>query len=160
PGERTGHRGRQPAGEQDEHGGIAGLAAVAALAPSLTAARVIGSAPLSSALDSAGDPTVLVLLTSGLAASVAGALPGRPGVRRRALLATILLPACLAALLVAIVGADRVGGALTGSPVWSVAAQAVLVTGLVAWTVGGARCVPLPGRAPRADAQDDVPRAP
>ncbi len=139
---------------------LAGLAAVAALAPSLTAARVIGSAPLSSALDSAGDPIVLVLLTSGLAASVAGALPGRPGVRRRALLATILLPACLAALLVAIVGADRVGGALTGSPVWSVAAQAVLVTGLVAWTVGGARCVPLPGRAPRADAQDDVPRAP
>ncbi|MBF4620052.1 SCO7613 C-terminal domain-containing membrane protein [Clavibacter sp. VKM Ac-2542] len=139
---------------------LVGLVVVAALAPSLTAGRVIGSAPLTSALDSAGDPVVLVLLTSGLAASVAGALPGRPGVRRRALLATVLLPAGLAAPLVAIAGADRVGGALTGSPIWSIAAQAVLLAGLVAWTVGGARGVPLPARAPRADAQDDVPRPP
>ncbi|RII93460.1 hypothetical protein DZF96_15545, partial [Clavibacter michiganensis] len=139
---------------------LAGLVAVAALAPSLATARVIGSAPPSSALDSAGDPVVLVLLACGLAASVAGALPGRPGVRRRALLATAMLPACLAAPLVAIVGADRVGGALTGSPVWSIAAQTALVAGLVAWTVGGARRVPLPAPAPRVDAQDDVPRAP
>ncbi|PPF56679.1 hypothetical protein C5C13_10640 [Clavibacter michiganensis] len=139
---------------------LAGLVVVAALAPSLTAGRVIGSAPLSSALASAGDPVVLVLLASGLTVSVAGVLPGRPGVRRRALLATVLLPAGLAALLVAIVGGDRVGGALTGSPIWSITAQAVLLAGLVAWTVGGARGVPLPARAPRADAQDDAPRPP
>lgn len=139
---------------------LAGLVAVGALAPSLTAARVIGTVPLSSALDAAADPVVLVLLASGLAALVSGILPGRPGVRRRALLSTVLLPACVAALPVAIVGADRVGGALTGSPVWPIAAQVVLVAGLVAWAVGGPRRVPLPARAPRSDEETADLRSP
>ncbi|RII97353.1 hypothetical protein DZF93_20220, partial [Clavibacter michiganensis subsp. insidiosus] len=106
------------------------------------------------------DPVVLVLLASGLTILIVGMLPGRPGVRRRALLATALLPACLTALPVAIVGADRIGGALTGSPAWSIAAQVTLVAGLVAWTVGGARRVALPERALRADPEAAVPRAP
>ncbi|UQB17635.1 SCO7613 C-terminal domain-containing membrane protein [Clavibacter nebraskensis] len=139
---------------------LAGLVSAGALAPSLTTARVIGDAPASSALDAAADPVVLVLLASGLTVLVAGALPGRPGLRRRALLATVLLPACLTALLVAIVGADRVGGALTGSPACSIAAQVTLVAGLVAWTVGGAGRVALPERALRPEPEAEVPRAP
>ncbi|AWF98522.1 hypothetical protein BEH61_08400 [Clavibacter michiganensis subsp. insidiosus] len=139
---------------------LAGLVVAGALAPSLTTARVIGDAAASSALDAAADPVVLVLLASGLTILIVGVLPGRPGVRRRALLATALLPACLTALPVAIVGADRIGGALTGSPAWSIAAQVTLVAGLVAWTVGGARRVALPERALRADPEAAVPRAP
>ncbi|MBF4629875.1 hypothetical protein ITJ42_01440 [Clavibacter michiganensis subsp. phaseoli] len=139
---------------------IVGLVAVGGLAPSLTAARVIGAVPVTSALDDAADPLVLLLLASGLVVLVTGALPGRPGVRRRALLATVLLPACLTALPVATVGADRVGGALTASPVWSIAAQVVLVAGLVAWTLGGARRVALPARAPRGDEEAAASRTP
>ncbi|OUE21130.1 hypothetical protein BFL34_00476 [Clavibacter michiganensis] len=139
---------------------LAGLVVMGALAPSLTTARVIGDAPATSALDGAADPVVLVLLACAMTILVSGVLPGRPGVRRRALLATALLPACLTALPVAIVGADRVGGALTGSPAWSIAAQVTLVAGLVAWTVGGARRVALPERALRADPEAAVPRAP
>ncbi|UKF30730.1 SCO7613 C-terminal domain-containing membrane protein [Clavibacter phaseoli] len=139
---------------------LVGLVAVGGLAPSLTAARVIGAVPVTSALDDAADPLVLLLLASGLVVLVTGALRGRPGVRRRALLATVLLPACLTALPVAIVGADRVGGALTASPVWSIAAQVVLVAGLVAWTLGGARRVELPARAPRGDEEAAASRTP
>lgn len=139
---------------------LVGLVAVGGLAPSLTSARVIAAAPLTSTLDEAADPLVLVLLACGLVVLVTGTLPGRPGVRRRALLATVLLPACLTALPVAIVGADRVGGALTASPVWSIAAQMVLVAGLVAWTLGGARRVGLPERVPRGDEEPAASRAP
>ncbi|MFT2689298.1 hypothetical protein [Clavibacter zhangzhiyongii] len=97
-------------------------------------AGVIGSPPATASLDAVADPVTLLLLGSALILLVAGVLPGRPGERRRALLATALLPACLTALPVAVVGADHAGGALTGSPVWSIAAQALLVLGLVAWT--------------------------
>jgi len=137
---------------------LAGLVTAGALAPSLTAARVLRPTPISSALDAAADPVVLVLLGSALVVLVAGALPARPGVRRRALLATVLLPACATALVVAIVGAGRVGGALTGSPVWPITAQVILVAGLAAWTVGGLRRRPLPARAPREDAPAIAPR--
>ncbi|MBM7410639.1 hypothetical protein JOE38_000462 [Clavibacter michiganensis] len=139
---------------------LVGLVAAGGLGPSLTSARVIGDTPVTSALDAAADPVVLLLLASGLMILVAGVLPGRPGVRRRALLATLLLPACITALPVAIVGADRVGGVLTGSPVWSIAAQVILVAGLVAWTRGGARRVGLPTRAPRGDEEAAAARAP
>lgn len=136
---------------------LAGLVAAGGLAPSLTAARALPAAPLTSALDAVADPLVLVLLASALGVLVAGALPGRPGVRRRALLATLLLPAGLAAVPVAVVGADRVGGALTAAPVWPVTAQVLLVAGLVAWTVGGVRRAALPPAPPRGDG---VPAAP
>ncbi|MBF4616848.1 hypothetical protein ITJ44_01995 [Clavibacter sp. VKM Ac-2873] len=136
---------------------VAGLVAVGGLAPSLTAARILPTAPLTSALHAGADPVVLVLLASALVVLVAGALPGRPGVRRRSLLATLLVPACLAAVVVAVVGADHVGGALTAAPVWSIAAQALLVAGLVAWTVGGVRRVALPRRATH---DDEAPAAP
>ncbi|MBF4624074.1 SCO7613 C-terminal domain-containing membrane protein [Clavibacter sp. VKM Ac-2872] len=139
---------------------LAGLIAAAGLAPSLTAARVISAEPVTTALQSAADPVVLVLLASALGVLVTGALPGLPRVRRRALLATLLLPACLTALTVALVGADRVGGALTASPVWSISAQVVLAAGVVAWTVGGARGVPLPARAGRTDEESVAARAP
>ncbi|WP_445445152.1 SCO7613 C-terminal domain-containing membrane protein [Clavibacter sp. km3a] len=138
---------------------LVGLVAAAALAPSLAHAGVIGSPPLTASLGAGADPVTLLLLGSALILLVAGVLPGRPGVRRRALLATVLLPACLTALPVAVVGADHAGGALTASPVWSTAAQAVLVAGLVAWTVGGVRRVALPARAPRADDETAAPRA-
>jgi hypothetical protein len=133
--------------------GAALLALVAAggLAPSLARSRIIGAPPATSALDAVADPVVLLLLVSGLIALVSGILPGIPGVRRRALLGTVLLPACVTALPVAIAGADRAGGALTGSPAWSVAAQALLVAGLAAWTVGGVRRAGLPARPPRDD---------
>jgi hypothetical protein len=139
---------------------LVGLVAAGGLAPSLVAARVLAAVPLSSPLDAAADPVVLLLLASALVILVAGAIPGRPGVRRRALLATVLLPACLLALPVAIVGADRVGGALTGSPVWSITAQAVLVIGLMAWTIGGVRRAALPARAARGDEEATAPRTP
>jgi len=137
---------------------LAGLVTAGALAPSLSAARVLRPTPTSSALDAAADPVVLVLLGAALVVLVAGALPGRPGVRRRALLATVLLPACVTALVVAIVGAGRVGGALTGSPAWSITAQVVLVAGLAAWTVGGIRRRALPARAPREETPETAPR--
>ncbi|WP_043672267.1 SCO7613 C-terminal domain-containing membrane protein [Clavibacter michiganensis] len=137
---------------------LVGLVAAGGLAPSLVDARVIEETPRSSALDAAADPVVLLLLASALVVLVSGVLPGRPGVRRRALLATVLLPAGLTSVTVAVVGADRVGGALTGSPVWSIAAQVVLVVGLVAWTVGGVRRVALPARAPGPDERPAVPR--
>ncbi|MBP2458155.1 hypothetical protein J3A67_001848 [Clavibacter michiganensis] len=139
---------------------LVGLVAVGGLAPSLTSARLIAPAPLASALDDAADPLVLLLLASGLVVLATGALPGRPGMRRRALLATVLLPAWLTALPVAIVGADRVGGALTASPAWAISAQAILVAGLVAWTLGGARRVGLPARAPRGDEEAAAARTP
>ncbi|MBT1636519.1 SCO7613 C-terminal domain-containing membrane protein [Clavibacter michiganensis] len=139
---------------------LVGLIAAGALAPSLVHAGAIGRTPRSSVLDAAADPLVLVLLGSALAVLVAGALPGAPGVRRRALLATVLLPACLSALVVAVVGADRVGGSLTASPAWSIAAQVVLVAGLVLWSVGGVRRAPLPPRAIRADTEAAAPRTP
>jgi hypothetical protein len=134
------------------------LVAAGALAPSLVRSRVIGAPPATSALGAVADPVVLLLLGAGLTVLASGILPGRPGVRRRALLATVLLPACITALPVAIVGADRAGGALTGSPVWSIAAQALLVAGLGAWTAGGVRRVALPARAPRADEPTTAPR--
>ncbi|MFT7709867.1 SCO7613 C-terminal domain-containing membrane protein [Clavibacter tessellarius] len=139
---------------------LVGLIAAGALAPSLVHAGAIGQTPRSSVLDAAADPLVLVLLGSALAVLVAGALPGAPGVRRRALLATVLLPACLSALVAAVVGADRVGGSLTASPAWSIAAQVVLVAGLVLWSVGGVRRAPLPPRAPQADSEAAAPRTP
>ncbi|MFD2339063.1 cytochrome d ubiquinol oxidase subunit II [Clavibacter tessellarius] len=139
---------------------LVGLIAAGALAPSLVHAGAIGRTPRSSVLDAAADPLVLVLLGSALVVLVAGALPGAPGVRRRALLATVLLPACLAALVAAVVGADRVGGSLTASPAWSIAAQVVLVVGLVLWSVGGVRRAPLPPRAIRADTEAAAPRTP
>jgi len=139
---------------------LVGLIAAGALAPSLVHAGAIGRTPRSSVLDAAADPLVLVLLGSALAVLIAGALPGATGVRRRALLATVLLPACLAALVVAVVGADRVGGSLTASPAWSIAAQVVLVVGLVLWSVGGVRRAPLPPRAPQADSEAAAPRTP
>ncbi|QIS44843.1 hypothetical protein GW570_06960 [Clavibacter capsici] len=137
---------------------LAGLVAAGGLAPSLVDARVIGATPSSSTLDGAADPVVLLLLSSALTVLVSGVLPRHPGVRRRALLATVLLPAGAMSLVVAIVGADRVGGVLTGPPVWSIAAQVALVAGLVAWTVGGVRRVALPARAPRPDEQSGAPR--
>jgi len=139
---------------------LVGLIAAGALAPSLVHAGAIGRTPRSSVLDAAADPLVLVLLGSALAVLVAGALPKAPGVRRRALLATVLLPACLSALVAAVVGADRVGGSLTASPAWSIAAQVVLVAGLVLWSVGGVRRAPLPPRAPQADSEAAAPRTP
>nr|WP_241534922.1 hypothetical protein [Clavibacter michiganensis] len=139
---------------------LVGLIAAGALAPSLAEAGAIGRTPLSSPLDAAADPVVLVLLGAAITVLVAGALPGLPGVRRRALLATALLPACLGALVVAVVGADRVGGALTGPPAWSISAQAVLVGGLVMWSVGGLRRAALPSRTPRAEQQIGPLRAP
>ncbi|WP_440697114.1 SCO7613 C-terminal domain-containing membrane protein [Clavibacter nebraskensis] len=139
-------------------GALVGLVAAGALAPSLARSRIIGAPPLTSALDAAADPVVLLLLGSGLITLVTGIVPGRPGVRRRALLATVLLPACITSLPVAIVGADRAGGALAGSPAWSIAGQAILAAGLVAWTVGGIGRVGLPARAPRADEPSSAPR--
>ncbi|PPF71458.1 hypothetical protein C5E16_00890 [Clavibacter michiganensis] len=125
------------------------LLSVAALAPSLRHAGVIGGPPPSATFGDASDPVVLVLATSGALVLVAGLLRSAPGARRSLVLVTSLLPGLVASLLVMLAGADGAGGRLTSAPAWPVAAQVLLAAGLVAWTAGGVGLRPLPPRPER-----------
>ncbi|MDQ0743304.1 hypothetical protein QFZ62_000612 [Clavibacter sp. B3I6] len=125
---------------------LGALLSVAALAPSLRDAGAIGRAPLSADLGPVADPAVLVLMAAGLLLLGAGILRSAPGVRGRAVLATALLPALVASVLVSATGADHAGGALTAAPAWPIIGQMLLVAALASWTVGGRARRPLPAR--------------
>ncbi|MFS4506439.1 SCO7613 C-terminal domain-containing membrane protein [Clavibacter sp. Sh2141] len=142
---------------------LVALVSVAALAPSLRDAGTIGPAPASADLGPAADPTVLVLAAAGLLLLGAGILRSAPGVRRRAALATALLPALLASVLVSVSGAEHAGGSLTAAPVWPIVAQVLLVAALASWTVGGRARRPLPAPvapSPLHPAPPSVPSVP
>jgi hypothetical protein len=125
---------------------VVALLSVAALAPSIRDAGAIGRAPLSADLGPVADPAVLVLMAAGLLLLGAGIARSAPGVRRRAVLATALLPALVASVLMAATGADHAGGAITAAPAWPVIAQLLLVAALASWTIGGRTRRPLPAR--------------